>query len=430
MERRLKIGLDPRLSGVACSLLAALALCSCEDGGTGGSGGGSTTIAGTVGAEQTLITSSQMLTMGFSYGPIDGTLGAIVTSGTYKLFGSGYKTTGGVQGAFAFTGNLTSISSSNLTPLITDGGDSNGYSFDTNYAGGGPVIPLYNGTTPVGYLMAYHGEVWCNAGNGCSNANSSSGAPNFYSALGLAYSSNGTTFAKMGEIIQPYPTRAQIFAANTNLEIGGGAMMVAAGSGAYIANFAALADKSSAYVYVFYSDIDPSNSASPCNLGVHCIAVARASYNAVVAAATGNQHAQFPTLFKKYWAGGFTEPATSSGSDQTANSGHYSAIVADGAPLYPSVVYVSKISRFLMAYSTGNNQINFQTGTSLLSWAGNISSMQIKQSGWTMLEASLLGESGDPLVSNGSPYVYYVKANNWNATNWRSASYVSRQISF
>jgi hypothetical protein len=371
-----------------------------------------------------------MLALGFMFGPVDGTLGAIDSSGTYTLYGSGYKTAGGIQGAYAFSGDLTTISGTNLIPLITKGGDPNRYDFDVDYSGGGPVVPPYNGTTRVGYLMSYHGEFWCNASNGCSNANSSSGSPNFYSALGLAFSVDGVTFRKMGQVVQPHLARAAVFAGNSNLEIGGGSMMIADASGNFIPGFANLADKSAAFLYIFFSDIDPTNSESPCNTSVHCIGVARAPYDAVVAAANGEQTAQFPLLFSKFYQGTFSEPATSSGNDQVAGAGHYTAVVADSAPLYPSIVYMTKTDGFLMTYSTGNNQINFRTGASLLSWSPNIASMQITQSGETLLEPSLLGESGDPLVSGGQPFVYYVKASNWAAQHWRSASYVSREISF
>lgn len=416
------------MAALALSIAVTMIFISCGTGA--GSGSGSGGITGSVGAENVLLTSAQMLTDGFSYGPIDGTLGAIYNAGTYTLFGSGYKTTGGTQGAFAFTGSLTSITGSNLTPLIAVGGDPNSYDFDKNYSGGGPVIPLYNGLISVGYLMAYHGEYWCTTANGCSNSNSGGGSPNFYSGLGLAYSANGTTFTKMGQVVQPYPTRASIFVANTNLEVGGGAMMIGDVNGNYIPNFATLANKASAYIYIFFSDRDLTNTVSPCSTGVHCVGVARASYNSVVNAATGNHPNLFPTLFQKYYQGSFAQAATSSGNDQTTNSGDYTAVVADSSPLYPSVVYVSNISEFLMTYSTGNNQINFVTGTNLLSWSGNITPMQINQSGWTMLEPSLIGESTDPLTSNGSPYVYYVKANNWIAQNWRSANYVMRQVTY
>jgi hypothetical protein len=387
-------------------------------------------MAGTLGAEATLLTSNQMLALGFTFGPVDGTLGASDSSGTYTLYGSGYKTAGGIQGAYAFNGDLTAITGTNLIPLLTDGGDPNGYDFDVDYTGGGPVIPLYNGTTKIGYLMSYHGEIGCKASNGCSNANSSSGSPNFYSALGLAFSADGATFRKMGQVVQPHPSRAAVFAGNSNLEIGGGAMMIADGTGNFIPGFASLPDKSAAYLYIFFSDIDPTNAQNPCNNSVHCVGVARAPYNAVAAAASGGQSSQFPVLFSKFYQGSFSEPATSSGNDKTAGAGHYTAVVADSSPLYPSVIYVTKTNGFLMTYSTGNNQINFRTGASMLSWSANIASMQITQPGETLLEPSLLGESGDPLVSSGQPFVYYVKASNWAAQHWRSASYVSREISF
>jgi hypothetical protein len=421
-----------RAASFFLAVFAGLALTSCG-GGAGGDGSGSGSAAPTLGAlgtENVLLTSGQMQAMGFSYGPVDGTLGAIVTAGTYTLFGSANKTAGAVQGAFAFAGSPTSITGSNLVPLLTDGADPNGYDFDKSYTGGGPVIPLYSGTTQVGYLMSYHGEFSCRAANGCSNANAAGGAPNFYSSLGLAFSTSGAAFSKLGEVIQPYPTRQSVFAGNANLEVGGGAMMVADGNGNFIPNFASLADKSAAYLYIFFSDEDASNAQAPCSQGIHCVGVARAAYNSVVTAAVGGDHAQFPALFRKYYQGSFGEAATSLGNDQSSNSGHYTAVIADSAPLYPSVVYVTKTGWFLATYSTGNDRINFQTGADLLHWSGNIAAMQISQSGWTLLEPSLLGESSDPMTSNGSPYVYYVKANNWLAQNWRSASYVDRQITF
>ena len=254
------------------------------------------------------------------------------------------------------------------------------------------------------------------------------GSPNFYSGIGLAFSPDGTSFTKLGQVIQPYPTRASIFAANTNLEVGGGAMAIGDANGKYISNFSTLANKAGAYLYIFFSDIDPANTASPCNVAnVHCVGVARAPYNAVVAAAMASNTGSFPTLFQKYYQGSFSQPGTSSGNDQTTNSGH-SAVIVDSAPLYPSVVYLTDANEFLAVYSTGNNQINFQAGSTLMAWNGNITSMQINQSGWTFLEPTLLGETSDPLTSNGFPFVYYVKANKWITQNWRSADYIYREV--
>lgn len=423
-------------------MMCALLLGAGAGCGGGGSSADTSQISssqpvGQIAAEAILLTPAQMASLGFSYGPFDGTTGAINNAGTYTFFGSGYKTSGGVQGAYSFTGNLTSITGSPLTALITSGNDPNRYVFDVNYAGGGPVIPLFAGITPVGYLMAYHGEYQCIASNGCSNANSRNGFPNFYSSLGLAFSSNLSSpysFKKMGQVVEPYTSHDAIFSKNNNMEIGGGAMMIADANGTYITNFAALSDKSSAYIYVFFSDIDPTNTVAPCSSSQHCIGLARASYTAVVAAATSNNHAVFPTLFHKYYKGGFTESATSSnannGPNTTANAGHFTAVVADSSPLYPSVIYVTKINKFLLTYTTGNNQINFQTGNSLLNWSGNITAMQITLSGSNLLYPSLLGETSDVLTSSGSPYLHYLKSNALTGNFWSNANYVSRSISF
>ena len=59
-------------------------------------------------------------------------------------------------------------------------------------------------------------------------------------------------------------------------------------------------------------------------------------------AATGGTRAAFSTLFQKYYQGSFSQPATSSNADNTAtsvaNSGHYTAVLANGCPLYASLV--------------------------------------------------------------------------------------------
>jgi hypothetical protein len=55
----------------------------------------------------------------------------------------------------------------------------------------------------------------------------------------------------LGEIVQPYPTRNSVLHASTNLDVGGGTLVLADAGGNYVAN-AASADPTTLYLYVFY----------------------------------------------------------------------------------------------------------------------------------------------------------------------------------
>jgi hypothetical protein len=137
--------------------------------------------------------------------------------------------------------------------------------------------------------------------------------------------------------VQPYVTRNSVLNASTNLDVGGGTLVLADANGNYVAN-AAASDPSTLYLYVFYPDLDPSLPA-PCN-AVPCQAVARAKFSDVIAAAFGVSTAAFPTLFKKLYHGSFTEPGTSGDPNAATNSGHYTPVVA-ATGSFPSVLYMT-----------------------------------------------------------------------------------------
>lgn len=262
-------------------------------------------------SESTVLTTSQRAALGLQYGPPDGTMGVLWSSGTYTFFmparsSSSCAGTPLTEGTYRLGGSLTAISapygcSAEVTP--SPNGDPNGYTFDRDYAGGGPVLAVTSSTGAAGILHIYHGE-W--HGGTCSGLGEC-----FYASLGMAFSKDGgTTFSKLGEILQPYVTRSSIIGANTNLDVGGGTLLIADGNGQHIPNLAA-ADPSNTYLYIFYSDRDPSSAtSSPCNQ-YSCIAVARAPLATVVANAFAGNTAAFPTLFKKFYNGAFTEPGTS-----------------------------------------------------------------------------------------------------------------------
>ncbi len=416
---------------VVSTLFFCLALVSC--GGTSSTAPATQTTAPpsptvfTVQAssETSLLTATQRTALGFQYGPPDGTVGVLLNGGTYSFFmaarsSSSCTDTPATQGTYRFGGSLTAISApygcrAEITP--SSAGDPNGYTFDQDYAGGGPVLAVTSAAGAAGILHIYHGEAH---GGTCSTSGHCT-----YASLGMAISKDGgTTFSKLGEVVQPFVTRSSILGTNQNLDVGGGTLVVADGNGQHIADLAT-ADPLNTYLYVFYSDRDPSAAAgSACNQ-TPCLAVARALLATVVADAFSGNTAAFPTLFQKFYKGAFTEPGTSGDPNAAINSGHYSAVIA--APgSFPSVLYDASTQQYLIAYTTGNNAIAMQHGTTLLSWSGAIVSGAITDGTNTILYPTLVGEGNDPATGSGDPWLFYIDATDW--PSWPSATFVSRRL--
>jgi len=407
---------------------------------------GSPSISLSLGSEQIWQTYAQNVAWGYQYGPVDGTLGVLsLGNGNYKFYMSAqpfspasgtYCGPSGSNGAFAgvtgtynITGNLngpvpTGTNASNCTPVVTkgsfagnpSGAEPNGYVFDRDYAGGGPVINITDGTHS-GVLHVYHGEYHSGA--------------NFYAALGMAVSTDsGNTFKKLGEIIQPYPAQAAIFTVPTNEGTGGGSMVIADVNGQPVSTTTANG-RSQAYIYVFYSDDDSQdNSVAPCNVGHNaCIAVARASYNAVVSSAFSLNTSALPALFNKYYKGTWSEPGTpqpqgSSGAiNETANSGHYTAIISQVAQ-FPSVLWIGAKKQYLMAYGMGHLTIGFATSTNLITWS--VLNTTIQDPGQNVVYPTLVGECTDPTQGGLNPYLFYLRATSW--PTWSTVTNVIRPL--
>jgi hypothetical protein len=374
-------------------------------------------------AETPLLTATQRTSFGFAFGPPDGTIGVLpISNGNYMFFMSANSAatclgSQSTEGTYRLGGTLTSITEPyGCSVSMSDKtADPNGYIFDRNYSGGGPVLKVSSGTNTA-ILHVYHGEY--QAGT-CKNGTC------FYSSLGMAFSvDNGATFSKLGEIVQPYVTRDSILNAPTNLDVGGGTLVLADANGNYVAN-AASADPTTLYVYVFYPDLDPSLPA-PCNT-VPCQAVARAKLSDVITAAFGNNTAAFPTLFKKLYNGSFTEPGTSGDPNAAMNSGHYTPVVA-AAGSFPSIIYDTVTSQWIMVYEQGNDSVHMRHGSSLTSWsASDDAGGSFTNAPNGEIYTTLIGESGDPSVSNGNPYLIYVKASvPW--PSWPNATVMERVV--
>jgi hypothetical protein len=279
------------------------------------------------------------------------------------------------------------------------------------------VLAVTSSNGQTGILHIYHGE-W--HGGTCAALGKC-----FYASLGMAVSfDGGATFSKLGEIVQPYVTRSDIINANTNLDVGGGTLVVADANGQHIENIST-SNAADVYLYVFYVDRDPSAAAStPCNT-YSCIAVARALLSEVVSAAFLRNTSAFPTLFKKYWQGDFAEPGTSSDPNAASNSGHYTPVIAQAAN-FPTVLYDSYAQKYLIAYTTGDNAIAMRFGTSLLSWSDPVASGAIADGSSSILYTTLVGEGSDPSTSDGDPWLFYVRSPMW--PDWPDAEVVNRRV--
>jgi len=376
-------------------------------------------------SESIVLTTAQRGSLQFQFGPPDGTIGVVKEGEAYTFFmpaasSASCKGTPSTGGTYRFGGSLASfraIHGCSAALSSRQGADPNGYTFDRDYAEGGPVLAVHSASGAAGLLHIYHGE-W--QGGRCSGLGKC-----FYSSLGLALSNDGgASFAKLGEIVQPFVTRSTVINANENFDVGGGTLLIADGEGRHIANLAS-ADTASTYLYVFYTDFDPSAAASGSCSSDACLAVARAPLAAVIANAFDGKSATFPTLFKKFYQGGFTEPGTGGDPNDAVNSGHYTPVIA-AAGNFPSAIFDESAQQYLIAYSTDNSAIEFQHGSTLLSWSGPIASATITSRGKSVLYPTLIGEGDDPATGNGHPWLFYVTASHW--PDWKGVNVMRRGL--
>ena len=405
-----------------CFALLPFVFAACNSGGTTPSTtSGSGTFTLQLQPPSPVLTVAQRTSLGFKDGPPDGTLGVLLHNGTYSFYGaalsgSACSGTPGVQGTYRLGGTLTAITAPYAcTALLQAGGDPNGYTFDINYAGGGPVLPVTSSSGQAGVLHVYHGEFH---GGTCGTGTCT------YASLGMALSKDGgATFQKLGEIVQAYATRNAQIDAGTFTQLGGGTLILADANGNHIANVTA-ADPSSVYLYVFYYDADPS-AASPCDVG-QCLAVARAQLSAVLTAAFAGNTAAFPRLFMKYYNNGWAQPGTSGDPNAAANSGHYTPVVA-ATGAFPSVLYDSTTQQYLLAYAAANHtSIMMRHGSNLLSWSGPIATANLTDGTNALLYPTLVGEGSDPTTSSGEPWLFYLDATTW--PNWAAATITNRRV--
>ena len=371
-------------------------------------------VTATAGAVATFATHAQLASLGFAWGLADGTMGAVSDGhGGYVFYGSALSSatcageTTGVQGAYSLTGTLDQVTGSNgCVALFRKGDEPTGWIFDQDYAGGGQVLPFTSGAVH-GLLMSFHAEIhWINsaASNGLCG-----GVPCFYGTLGLALSMDGgTSFSVVGEIIQPNQSIQTYQGGGTNMPVGYGSMVVADANGAHLPN--PPPDPTMAYVYIFYED-QTAGAAGVCATAP-CIAVARAVYADLVAAATSGDPARVAGAFHKYDSADpmpWSEAGTSGTTDQSANAGRFTPLWTDEGAQSPSVLYDSSIDAYLLTYAahpTGSNGVvRVRASRDLLHWTASL--LTYSEAGRTLMYPSLIGETGDPLTGGPTPRIYF-----------------------
>jgi len=366
-------------------------------------GQGVPAVRGVFGSPATFATHAQLASYGFSFGPSDGQFGAIPTgNGSYAFYGPGGSTSscpGGLDrynGAFMFTGTLDSVTGGNGVKRLFGCGDGPaGWVFDRDYAGGGQVVPFAAGGTN-GWLMPFHAEFqWSNPGSADHKCN---GVPCFYGSIGLAVSTDsGKTFKVVGQILQPSQPLSVFTGGGANLVIGDGSLVVADANGQHLDN--PPADPSTAYFYLFYSDLLPG-------LPGNRLGVARAPYADLVAAALSGNPDGVATVFHKYDGASpdpWTQPATSDTPDESGMAGTYAPLWTDGGGGVPTVIYDGTFDVYLAAYL--NAGIKVRASSDLLHWSAPIAAYS--EPGRTLYYPTLIGETGDPTIGGPAPRVYF-----------------------
>ncbi len=372
----------------------------------------------TLGATTTFATHADFVANGFTWGPVDGTMGAAATGGgNYELSGAARSSTTcalspSTQGAFRFTGTLDKLGgvpAAQCKVLFPKGSAPVPWVFDKDYAGGGSVIPFKSGTTN-GFLMTYHGEVHWTIDSGLCGA----GVPCFYGGIGMAVSTDGgLNFASVGQILQAYPPLSAFEGGTVNMGMGYGSFVLADANGNWIA--APPADPTTAYLYDFYEDYD-SSGPGPCSKGA-CVAVARARFDEILAAVfpvANSNPATVAGLFHKYDATAtapWSSPGTSGDPTENTASGHFTPLFSDTTAYLPSVLWDDVAQEYVMVHqhNVGGAQpieFVFRSSTDLIHWSAPMATFN-PPAGKQPFYPTLIGETGNPHVGGAAPRVYF-----------------------
>lgn len=393
-------------------------------------------LSSTFGSPIVFATHNELAGYGFSWGPSDGTFGAIPAGGaSYTFYGTGGSsrscagTPNVKEGAFTFTGTLDHVTGSNgCTKLFGPGDGPAGWIFDRDYAGGGQIVRFEVGGSS-GWLMPFHAEVWwqnpANADHKCNVSGGSGSKVNcFYSSLGLAVSrDDGKTVKVVGQILQPSQPMSVFVGGGTNMAVGYGSLIVADANGKRLNN--PPADPTGAYFYLFYTDSLPGLP-GVCATGI-CMGVARAPYLEVITAALSGDPHKVAQVFHKYDATSnpWTQPATSDTPDLSGTAGKYAPLWTD-EPGGAEVIYDSSFDIYLAVYQTGAG-IKVRSSSDLIHWSGPIGA-PYQETGRTLYYPTLMGETGDPTTAGSTPRIYFSSFPTGSFPDYNTAIFESVQL--
>jgi len=382
-------------------------------------------------------THSELSSYGFSFGPSDGTFGAVSAGGgNYIFYGSAGSTSSCAgtpnvkEGEFAFTGTLDHVTGSNgCMSLFSPGDGPSGWVFDANYAGGGQVVPFASGGKN-GWLIPFHAEVWwqnpatpdhkCIVGAGHSEVNC------FYGSLGLVISTdNGRTFKVVGQILQPSQSISVFKGGGKNMNVGYGSLIIADANGNHLNN--PPPDPSNAYFYLFYADLLPGLPGA-CATSV-CMGVARAPYADVVAAALSGDGHKVAEVFHKYDGASpnpWTQPATGDTPDLSGTAGRYAPLWTDEPAIQPEVMYDSSFNLYLVVYQSGGG-FKLRASSDLIHWSEPIGTPYY-ETGRMLYYPTLIGETGDPTLAGSQPRIYFTSFPNGAFPNYATSVFESVQL--
>jgi hypothetical protein len=391
---------------------------------------------------------STRTSQGFKFGYADGVLGAVRSGSQYLLFGSAMSNattctsgtnklaatpqTQGIYTLLSSGSDPTQIGTARCAALLSpettasDGTD-NG-PFDRDYLGGGPVMRITSADgTRTGILTIFHSEYqW---GPPCANA------PCFYGTLGMGLSTDdGNSMTRLGQIIQPNPSRADWIALATpqSLSINDGPFVI--GDADANAVDPRSADPTQSYLYVFYPDytIDVNGN-------THAgLAVARALFSDVIADAFAGDSAAFPTLFHKYYnpngtlaaRDAFTERGVS--TDVVNNnqaSGRFTPVL--NKAFSPTALYDAAAGQALLATTTTEGSvriIELRASGNLVTWGAAALTIDESASGMEVRYPSLIGDESNPAAGGASPYLFY-SHEPVSTPNWANTTLVVRRLS-
>jgi hypothetical protein len=371
-------------------------------------------------------TYAQRTDLGFRFGFVDGVMGGVRDNDSYVFFGSAQtnaqcKGTPNTQGVYRLVpdpSDPTRDFSSNCKALLEDSpGTPNGSydgPFDRDYVGGGPALRIDSTDGSRGILLVYHAEFHWGTANQCGSA------PCFFGGLGMAISTdNGASFEKLGQIVQPYPSRSDWIQNNStrDLSIGDGPFVL--GDASAHAVDPRNANPDDTYIYVYYIDQDDS---AGCGTN-ECLAVARALESDVIAAAFAHNTDAVPGLFKKYYQGSFSEPAATGRPNNLTPSGHFTSVMKGG--FSPSALYDSDLGQVILATQDGN-AIALRASSDLTDWSAPPVATVDDGPNYVRYP-SLIGDV-EANVGGANPLLYYTYVAPGSGASWPLSTFRARRL--